>query len=165
MSPVDSESYQSSPKNLQTSPTFGWLLLPLSTYHPISTGWRAKLFNANLFHSRPNSTKSYCSCRTIITYWYCLLFFRVILAWENLASTSYCSHLIVCSTEHMGQLTACYQETLQDIYIYTKRSLRLGGPQQSLIALNYSNLLLYTHSFIYLHIVPLYNHYCTPIFS
>jgi hypothetical protein len=45
---------------------------------------------------------------------------------------------------------------------YIRRSPRLGEPQRSLIVVNYSNLSLYTRSLIYLHIVPLYNHYRSP---
>jgi hypothetical protein len=39
---------------------------------------------------------------------------------------------------------------------YIRRLPRLIEPQQSLIVVNYSNLLLYTHSSTYLHIVLLY---------
>jgi hypothetical protein len=47
---------------------------------------------------------------------------------------------------------------------YIRKLPRLEEPQQSLIVVNYSNLLLYTRSLTYLHIVPLYNHYCPPTF-
>jgi hypothetical protein len=47
---------------------------------------------------------------------------------------------------------------------YIRRLPRFEEPQQSLIVVNYSNLLLYTCSLTYLHIVPLYNHYRPPTF-
>ena len=89
-----------------------------------------------------------------------LLFFRAKLAWRNLTSTSYCSHLIVLRTEHMGQTND--RVLPMDSEGYIRWSPRLGEPQRSLIVVNYSNLSLYTRSLIYLHIVPLYNHYRPP---
>lgn len=41
---------------------------------------------------------------------------RVNIAWRNLISKCYRSHLIVCRMEHMDQrVTACNQWTLKDI--------------------------------------------------
>ena len=45
-----------------------------------------------------------------------LLSSRVKLAWQSLVQMSYCSHLIVCHIEHIGQqVTTCYQWTPKDI--------------------------------------------------